>query len=217
MKILLSSLVIFILAFSTSPAVAQKPLKLKHDEAGLFSIGVRSGLALSNSGDRWNVGQGLGLQCRVMPTRHINTEWYFEVLKGGYSENAVRTDGHIGALVLLYPQRKLQRVAPFLAVGPNADYVQLLDRLDLENKVSRWSIGGQAGVGMHINLTHRADLTVSTQYMLHYGNELKLLVEGGDGIEVNLPKAGSSIEGHFLFNISMNFLITDLWKRLRFH
>src|SRR5262245_36998147 len=99
-------------AFSTE---AQKPLRYKYTETGSFSVGIRSALSMVNSGEGWYTGIGLGLQCRIMPAPHINTEWFFETLEGGYTDLAVRTEWHIGGLALFYPQRKLQRVAPFLA------------------------------------------------------------------------------------------------------
>ena len=193
---------------------AQKPMKLKYTDSGVFAIGLRSGVVLSNSSSGWNLGQGLGLQARIMATSHINTEWYFEVFQGGYTNQGVRTDGHIGGLALLYPQHKLQRVAPFLAVGPNADYVKLRERINKQNFVSRWSLGVQSGIGIQINLTRRSDMTISTQYMVHFGQALLLPLE--DSSVILLPQSGSGIDGHFIVNVSFNYKMADLWKRLKF-
>jgi len=200
--------------FITTCAHAQKPLKLKYTESGLFAVGIRSGITIANSTDGWNLGQGMGLQFRIMPSSHINTEWYFELFHGGYSDRGVRTDGHIGGLVLLYPQKKLQRVAPFLAVGPNADFVKIRERENKENFTSRWSLGAQAGIGFHVNLTWRSDMTIGTQYMLHFGKAISIPLED-TGI-LALPRDGSGMDGHFLFNVSFNYKIADLWKRIRF-
>ncbi len=192
---------------------AQKAMRLKWKDSGVFAVGLRSGVALSNSNGGWNIGQGLGLQGRIMATSHINTEWYFEYFHGGFTGQAVRTDGHIGGLVLLYPQRRLQRVAPFLALGPNADYIKLRDRLNKQNFVSRWSIAAQSGIGMHINLTRRTDMTISTLYMLHFGTELHLPPD--DAGIITIPASGKSLDGHFVLNLSFNYKMADLWKRLR--
>lgn len=160
------------------------------------------------------MGQGWGVQSRIRLDRHINTEWYTEFLHGGYSDQAVRTDGHIGALVLLNPQRRPQRVNPFLALGPNADYIRLRDRLDKNNVTRRWAIGFQTAIGFHINITRRSDLTFSTGYLIHFGKELTLTT--GEAAPVQLPQSGSGPDGNFLVNVSMNYKMADLWKRLKF-
>ena len=192
---------------------AQKALRLRHNESGLFSLGLRTGIVLTNN-DGWNTGLGWGAQARIQANKHINTEWYFEFFNGGYTDYAVRTDGHIGTLVLLYPQRRPQRVNPFLEIGPNASYIKLRDRQDKENFTSRWSMAAQAGMGMHINITRRSDITISTSYMLDFGNKMSLIIN--DSQAVFIPKSGSGLDGQFLFNISMNFKMADLWKRLKF-
>lgn len=207
-------LFLFMNLFHALNSFAQKPMKLRYTESGVFAIGIRSGLVLSHNIDGWNAGQGLGLQARIMATPHINTEWYFEVFRGGYTDQGVRTDGHIGGLALLYPQHKLQRVAPFLAVGPNADYVKLRERVNKQNFVSRWSLGVQSGIGIQISLTRRSDMTISTQYMVHFGQALVLPLE--DSATILLPQSGSGVDGHFIANISFNYKMADLWKRLRF-
>ena len=114
--------------------MAQRGMRMKWTDSGVLGVGLRTGLVLSTDQSGWNIGQGLGLQARIMATNHINTEWYFEYFHGGYSNQGVRTDGHIGALVLLYPQRRMQRVAPFLAIGPNADYVKLRELVKIWGK-----------------------------------------------------------------------------------
>lgn len=194
-------------------SIAQKPMRLKHNVSGVFAIGLRNGLVLSHSSSGWNTGQGLGLQARIMATSHINTEWFFEVFQGGYTPQGVRADGHIGGLMLLYPQHRLQRVAPFLAIGPNADYVKLRERVNKQNFVSRWSFGLQSGIGIQINLTRRSDMTISTQYMVHFGKPLILPLE--DSAIILLPHTGSGLDGHFIVNVSFNYKMADLWKRLR--
>lgn len=148
-----------------------------------------------------------------MAARHFNTEWFVEFFHGGYTENAVRTDGHIGGLVMWYPQRRPQSVAPFLCLGPNADFIKLRDRLDAENFTSRWTVGAQAGIGMHITLTRRSDITLSSQYMMHFGQEMTLATD--ESTLVSIPADGSGLDGHILFNVSLNYKMADLWKRLR--
>lgn len=190
-------------------------MRYKHDQDGTFSIGIRSGLSFESSADGLNMSQGLGMQFRIMPTKRINTEWFAESYHGPYGDLGVRTDTHIGALALLYPQRRMQRVAPFLAVGPNADFIKIRDRLNKNNFESRWCIGAQAGIGFHINMTYRFDMTVSTQYMLHFGQTVALQLD--DGNIIYLPHDGSGLDGHLLFNISFNYKMADLWKKLKFH
>ena len=188
-------------------------MRLKWKDSGVFSVGLRTGVVLSNNNGGLNIGQGFGLQGRIMANSHINTEWYFEYFHGGFTKDGVRTDGHIGGLVLLYPQRRLQRVAPFLAIGPNADYVKLRERVNKENFASRWSIAAQSGIGMHINITRRTDMTISTLYMLHFGSPLILPLQ--DASVITIPDNGKGLDGHFILHVSFNYKIADLWKRLR--
>lgn len=202
-----------LLLFYANEVFSQKPMRIKHNEAGTFSIGIRTGLSFANSADGFTVSEGMGLQFRIMPTTHINTEWYIESFHGAYGDLAVRTDTHIGGLLLLYPQKKLQRVAPFLLVGPNADFIKIRDEMNKNNFQNRWSIGAQAGIGFHINMTKRTDMTISTQYMLHFGETLAL--QPDDGNAIYLPHDGSGLDGHFLFNVSFNFKMADLWRRLK--
>ncbi len=192
---------------------AQKPLRLRHDESGIFALGIRTGMAISNN-DGWYFSPGWGAQTRIQASRHFNTEWYLEFFHGAYTDYAVRTDGHIGGLLMWYPQHRPQNVAPFLCLGPNADYIKLRDRLNKENFTSRWSLGAQAGIGMHITLTRRSDITISTQYMTHFGQSMALAVN--ESTVVTIPKSGSGLDGHILLNVSMNYKMADLWKRLRF-
>ncbi len=196
-----------------SPVAAQKAMRLKWKDSGVLAIGLRSGIVLANSSNGLNEGQGMGVQARLMATSHINTEWFFEYFHGGFTNAAVRTDGHIGATVLLYPQHRLQRVTPFLAVGPNADYIRLHERINKANAASRWSLAAHSGMGMHINLTRRTDMTISALYMLHFGSELKLPLE--DATLLTVPDGGKTLDGHFIINLSFNYKIADLWKRLR--
>ena len=198
--------------FATSSS-AQKALRLKHDESGIFSLGIRTGILLTNN-EGWNIELGWGAQTRIRASKHVNTEWYFEFFNGGYTDYAVRTDGHIGGLVLFYSQHRPQRVNPFLAIGPNASYIKIRDRTDKENFESRWSLAAQAGIGIHINITRRSDITISTTYMIDFGQPMQLVVN--DSPVVTIPKSGSGPDGQFLFTVSMNFKMADLWKRLRF-
>jgi hypothetical protein len=210
---IITLLVSLLTVLGSTYSSAQRAMRLKWTNSGVLTIGIRTGVVLSTDNSGWNIGQGMGLQARIMATSHINTEWYFEYFHGGYTSQAVRTDGHIGGLVLLYPQHRLQRVAPFFAIGPNADYVKLRERTNKENFVSRWSLAAQSGIGMHINLTRRSDMTIATMYMLHFGQELILPLE--DASVITIPGSGSGLDGHFVVNVSFNYKIADLWKRLK--
>lgn len=193
-------------------AMAQKPLKIKYTTAGIFALGVRIPFGFSDSPDGLNISQGLGLNSRIQLGKHYNTEFFGEYLNGRYGDSSVRNNAHIGASFMLYTQNKLRRVQPFFFAGPAADYEKIHQTTNAANTASRWNFAAHGGLGMHINVSWRSDVTISTAYMLRFGpkiesistNDQQLFVAGGNGVD-----------GQLLVTVSMNFKMLDLWKKIR--
>lgn len=185
---------------------------MKYTTAGIFSLGVRVPFSFSSSPDGLNVSQGLGVESRIQLGKHYNTEFYGEYLRGKCGDSAVRSNAHIGGSFMLYPQNKLRRVQPFLFAGPDADFEKLHQQTDATNAASRWNLAAHGGLGMHINVTWRSDITLSAGYMLHFGQKIETLSVSDQPTFVT---TGSGVDGQLMLTISMNFKMVDLWKKIR--
>ena len=75
--------------------------------------------------------------------------------------------------------------------------------------MDRWSSAVQGGVGTHINLTQRMDISIVSQYMIHLGTDIH--VAQIENTVVFEEEKGASLEGHLLFHIGLNYKIGDLW------
>lgn len=203
---------LFILLMLSFAAAAQKPLKVKYTTAGIFSLGVRVPFGFAGSPDGLNVSQGLGLNSRIQLGKHYNTEYYGEYLRGKYGDSAIRSNAHIGASFMLSTQNKLRRVQPFFFAGPDADYEKIHETTDFSNAASRWNFAVHAGMGMHINVSWRSDITLSTAYMLHFGPKIETVSTGDQPLFV---ANGNGVDGQFMLTVSMNFKMLDLWKKIR--
>ena len=78
---------------------------------------------------------------------------------------------------------------------------------------TRFSSAVQLGLGTHLNITDRFDITLKTQYMLHLGKELHAHThQHGDQTHVEIEEGhGAGLEGHLLGTISLNYKIGNLW------
>jgi hypothetical protein len=86
----------------------------------------------------------------------------------------------------------------------------------LRKSKNRWSFATQLGLGTHFNFTQKFDLSFSTQYVLHFGNDIHADValnsKGEKYLHVEAEN-GSALEGHLFFTISANFMIVDILKK----
>ncbi|MBX7110168.1 MAG: hypothetical protein K1X61_16070 [Chitinophagales bacterium] len=193
-------------------AAAQKPLKVKYTNGGIFSLGVRVPFAFAGSPDGLNGSQGFGLSSRVQLGYHYNTEFYGEYLKGRYGDNAIKGNAHIGGSFILCTQHKLRRVQPIFFAGPDADFEQVHETIDKSNAASRWNFAAHAGMGMHINVSWRSDITVSTSYMMHFGPKIETISSGD---QTTYTTGANGVDGQFMITISMNYKMLDLWKKIQ--
>jgi hypothetical protein len=203
MKLLL---IFCLFAFS----VFAQPLKIKNNNGGLFSLGVRTTISTFNHGEFGNTGMGTGGQYRLQFAERINTDWFFDYITGSIGDFAHRTDYHIGWSVIFYPTKRSDvRIRPYVLAGHCFDYTRIIDNSNRDNFVERWSSAVQGGAGMHINLTPRMDLSIVSQYMIHMGTHVDAHEHHGE-VEFHSEK-GASMEGHLLFHFGINYKIADLW------
>jgi hypothetical protein len=181
--------------------------------SGVISLGARTTASIFNEGASGN-GFGMGGQFRVQFGNHVNSDWFMDYITEPVGDFANRTDLHIGWSVLYYPTKyNAERPAflrPYILAGHCFDYTIIRDNVNPYNFAERWSSAVQTGLGTHFNLTKRLDVSLTTQYMIHLGNDV--LAEGRtNGTVIITEEEGASLEGHLLTTLSMNFKIADLW------
>ncbi len=201
--------VLFLMLICSIGAVKSQELQQKGGQGGIFSLGVRSTFSLFNAHEDESNGLGLGGQFRIQFADQVNSDWFFDYLKSDLGDYASRTDYHIGWSVLYYPLRTPSRLQPYILAGHCFDYTEIRSNFDRDNRDDRLSSAVQAGLGVHVNLTPRLDLSFVGQYMIHLGSELDAHYENG-ALQFH-EHGGSSMEGHLLFNVGINYKIADLW------
>ncbi|MFN4233417.1 MAG: hypothetical protein ACK4IK_01280 [Bacteroidia bacterium] len=213
----ISRIILFLFMCITFSGFAQ--MKIKGNEGGILSLGVRS--TASTFSDAGANGTGFGGQFRLRIGKRLNTEWFADYINNDIRGIAKRTDAHIGWSVMFYPFNapvEKGKFVPFLLGGHCFDYTRLKENdKPLQgltgSSVERWSSAVQAGLGVHYLVSDRIDLTLSTQYMSHLGNDIHADVhKHGDVNEIHFShNHGGSLEGHLLFTLSVNFNLVDLW------
>ena len=211
---------LFVLILTNSQLQAQY-FPLKKNESGVFQLGARSTTSLFNDGGTDNLGLGIGGQFRLQLAERINTDWFLDYLRSNIGNVGNRTDYHIGWSVLFYPFIKKENdfvlndfvkatlFKPFILVGHCFDYSRFAENKNVNNVKERWSSAVQAGIGTHLNLNKRLDLTIMTQYMIHLGNHIHASADG-NALQLS-NEHGARLEGHLLTTISINYKIADLW------
>jgi hypothetical protein len=185
--------------------------------AGDFELGTRS--TFSTFGSTGNLGQGFGGQFRIRASNRINTEWFADFLSEDIGGLGKRNDYHIGWSVMFYPFDPVnKKVTPYLLAGHCFDYTKITPTgLNInESGTSRLSSATQMGIGTQFYITEQFNLSVSSQYMIHLGQDVHTEVHNENGYEVLHIDKGNhgehvSLEGHILFTISLNYKIADLW------
>ncbi len=206
-----NSIIILVFALLGFHAIAQEGgNKLK--SSGMFSLGGRSTVSAFNDGKWQDPGYGVGGQFRIQLNDRVNTEWFFDYISGDIGDFAYRTDYHIGWSVLFYllnPQVST-KFQPYILSGHCFDYTRQTDNSNRDNFGKRWSSAVQAGLGTHYHISPRFDLSLTAQYMVHLGTHLHAHLEG-DQVVIHNKNGGSALEGHFLFTLSFNYKIANLW------
>lgn len=205
----MKGLLLACLLFSAGCLQAQ-PMKYRGGSGGTLSFGQRTTMSTFNHGNE-QPALGIGGQFRIRLSERINTEWFFDYLPAT-NQYTRRADYHIGWSVMYYPfNTGNERFVPYVLAGHCFDYTHHTELANPSNQIDRWSSAVQGGIGTHINLTERLDLSVSSQYMIHLGTDVHTHVY--TGTVVFEQHKGGSIEGHLLFTVSLNFKFADLWAR----
>ena len=186
-------------------------------QKGMLSVGGRTTVSLFNDGGTNNFGTGLGGQFRLQFAENINSDWFFDYLTSDIGTVGTRTDYHIGWNVLYYPylakdekgNMKNSFLKPYIVAGHCFDYTQFKANQDLSNFAERWSSAVQAGIGTHLNLSRKLDLSFMSQYMFHLGTHIESRQDGN--LLILTKEKGASLEGHLLITVGLNYKIGKLW------
>ena len=189
----------------------QESTKTSTANSGWFSVGARSTLsAFSSDGN----GLGTGGQFRIQLSNSVNTDWFADYISINIA-NKVRSEYyHIGWSVLFYPFEKLRYpkiIQPYILAGHCFDYNVKTIIAHPSISKDRWGSAVQAGLGTHFNLSERFDVSLTCQYMIHLTKEIETQIDG-DNVAL-LENPNSSLEGHLLTTISLNYKLFRLWKK----
>ena len=183
---------------------------------GSVELGMRS--TTSVFGVAGFTGTGVGGQFRIGLMKKLNTEWFADWITTNVGSLAKRTDAHIGWSVMFYPFNYKQgdKFIPYIMAGHCFDYTKIrpynVGNIDYADSAKqRWSSAVQAGIGAQYWLTKKFNITLSTQYMVHLGNDIDTDIENG---ELHLTEHKNlSLEGHLLVSLSFNIKFIRLWKK----
>lgn len=202
MRAVILSLFVFVAAGSFSQV----------NNKGWFSLGARSTISsFSHDG----LGLGTGGQFRIQFSNQVNTDWFADFISINLDDKVKSDYYHIGWSVLFYPfsQKEFNtKVTPYFLAGHCFDYNRKMEIRNTANMKDRWGSAVQAGIGAHFNLTERFDVSLTTQYMMHFTNEIEYQEENG---AVVFAEHGHSnaLEGHLLTTLSLNYKIAKLWGK----
>lgn len=208
------TLIAFLFASATLTANAGDFFKGKN--SGWFSLGTRNTFSLFNDIEHETNGNGIGGQYRIQLNDHLNTEWFLDYLTSKIGGYAQRNDYHIGWSLMYYPGKNVNfdhLLQPYIILGHCFDDTHVFLLNDESNKNSRLSMATQAGLGTHFNITDRLDLTLTAQYMLHFGKEIEIEEENGAYNVVKEDRTHTG--GHLLICVSANFKFFRLWNNTK--
>ncbi len=192
-------------------AHAQDATPINYGNPGRFSFGFRSTLsAFGNDG----IGLGTGGQFRIQLSKRVNTDWFADYIMVDADKIARSEYYHIGWSVMFYlldDRWYPKTLQPFVLAGHCFDYNKktLISNEDISKE--RWGSAVQAGVGTHINISPRLDLTLMTQYMIHLTGDFDVIQK--DGVYDIVKEDHSILEGHLLTTAGLNYKLFRLWGR----
>jgi len=193
----------------------------KYTPAGMLSLGGRTTVSLFNDHKNEMTGTGVGGQFRLRFSDAVNTDWFFDYITSDILNYAYRTDYHIGWSVLFYPINQLDyfrqdgefkpKFRPYILAGHCFDYSRIESKADATVYGERWSSAVQAGLGTHLELSPRFDISLTGQYMIHLGNHIETDYDFTTGVLSFNEHKGASLAGHVLVTLSLNYKIAKLW------
>lgn len=181
--------------------------------SGTFSLGVRNDYNMFTNAPK-SFGVGLGGSMRLQLLNRLNTEWFADYVSSSlYAGRAHRVDAHIGWNVMFYildTKGFKRKLTPFIAAGHCFDYTSI--RVNGENGAhkAKWSSAVQMSLGCHYNITPQFDISLSTLYDLHLGNDVDSELNKDGSVTIEEYK-NAGFEGHIMVILSAHYKFLKLW------
>jgi len=220
------NIITIVLILYIGTTFGQEVAEQKNTHKGELSFGVRStGSMFSESGNYFGIGAGWQVRYRV--TDHLGSEWFADWITTDIRGLGQRTDAHIGVSAVIYPGKNTNqkgKFTPYILGGFCGDYTQIKSNLSYDIQDStykqdskdRWSFATQLGLGTHYNFTETFDISLSAQYILHFGTDIHSESKTNESGEEYLfihHENSNALEGHWFITLSANFVIVDLIKK----
>lgn len=191
-------------------SIAKKPVVERM--SGTFSLGVRNDYNIFTDAPK-SFGAGLGGSMRIQLLNRLNTEWFADYVASSLYGKAHRIDAHIGWNVMFYlldPKGFKRKLTPFIAAGHCFDYTSI--RINGENGAykRKWSSAVQMSLGCHYNITPQFDVSLSTLYDLHLGNDIESELHKDGTVTIEEYK-NAGFEGHIMLIFSAHYKFLKLW------
>ena len=172
-------------------------------QKGSVSLGTRAVASLFGHDNAF--GRGLGGQVRYQFSEKLNSEWFADMIVSP-GEFSSQEDYHFGWSLMFYWNNDEEKfLRPYFLAGHCFDISKKISNADKEIYLSRFTAAVQMGLGTHLNILPRFDVSLNSQYMLHLGKEIEEQYSGG---KVNFSKSPSpKISGHLLLSLSANYKI----------
>ena len=203
---------IILLMLFTINSYAGKWDFLRDSGSGEFSVGTRNAFSHFSDMQNESAGIGIGGQFRVQFSDRINSEWFLDYISSEIGSKGIREDYHIGWSLMYYFDKTpgfKKLLKPYLLLGHCFDYTEVTDKEKPTIGKSRFSMATQAGLGTHFNITPQLDISLSTQYMLHFGKEIEAHEQ--EGVFIINQAEHNHVGGHLLTVLSINYKIAKLW------
>lgn len=179
--------------------------------AGYFSLGARS--TFSSFSDE-GTGLGTGGQFRIQLSNQVNTEWFADYININVQDKVRSEYYHIGWSVMFYPFKELKYpklIQPYVLAGHCFDYNRMTQITNSANTQNRWGSAVQAGAACHFNITDKFDVTLISQYMIHFTKSLHANITS---TSIDIVKSSeSALQGHLLTTVSLNYKLAKLWGK----
>lgn len=176
-----------------------------------FSFGMRNTSSVF-SNDGWGIG--VGSQFRIQLSDRVNTDFMADYISINVKDIVRSEYIHVGWSVLFYPVKNLlypKFFQPYILAGHCFDYNKKSSILNPKQSKDRWGSAVQVGVGNHFNITNRFDISLMAQSMIHLTSKIVFEKQNNNEI-VFLKQPRSTLEGHLLLTVSINYKIFSYGK-----
>lgn len=179
---------------------------------GAFALGMRSTANVFTADEAR--GLGTGGQFKIGVTKHINTEWFADLIESRIRETGYRRDYHIGWSVQFALGGEgfgeVGKVRPYILGGQCFDLTQIGIR-EVTESDPIFSAAAQLGAGASFFPIDPLELTFQGQWMAHLTKDAHIEWDGPSGPGIHVED-GINFEGHLLLTLAANFYFADFKK-----